>query len=111
MTALQAYAADSATGPVAVLFGEADLATAGQLACVLDACLARDSTRLTIDATALTFADSSALAELVRAARIVRGHGGDVYLLRPCLTLSRVLAITGANMMFIVLDEDEAEAS
>jgi hypothetical protein len=34
-----------------------------------------------------------------------------VYLLRPCLTLSRVLAITGANMMFIVLDEDEAEAS
>jgi anti-anti-sigma factor len=110
MTAFQAYATDGATGPVAVLSGEADLATAGQLARVLDDCLARDPTCLTIDVTALAFADSSALKELVRVARIVRGHGGDVYLLRPGLVLSRVLAITGANEMFIVQDEDEDEA-
>jgi anti-anti-sigma factor len=110
METFLASAADGPAGPVAVLAGEADLAAAGQPARVLATCLTRDPTRLTIDAAGLTFADSSALHELVRAARVVHGHGGEVFLLRPCRTLSRVLAITGAGKMFTVLDEEEAEA-
>lgn len=111
MDQFRANITDGPVGPVVILAGEADIASAGQLACVLGAVVARAPARLTVDVSGLTFADSSALAELIRAARALRGHGGEMYLLRPGRVLAKVLAITGAGTMFTVLEEDEAPAA
>ena len=64
------------TGLVIVLAGEADYAGIAELNMALEGELATDATTLTVDASALRFADCQSVRALVLAARSLRDRGG-----------------------------------
>jgi anti-anti-sigma factor len=102
VSTLNASAAAEESGPLITLSGEADVTNAAELSELITGQLSGGTLHLTIDASGLTFADTSALRVLVLAARALRQHGGDLVLLRPPRTLVRVMAITGTDEMFTI---------
>lgn len=82
---------DSDGSPLLTLAGELDITNAGQLETAVVPVIARSPNRLVIDVRGLEFADSSAIALLVRWANIVP----EVELRQPSELLTRVLTRMG----------------
>jgi anti-sigma B factor antagonist len=91
-----------ASGPVVVLAGEADLTSAEELSAPIDDQLASGTRYLTIDASALTFADSMTVRILVMAAKTLAGRGGGLVLLRPQPAVARILQLTGVDQVMTI---------
>jgi anti-sigma B factor antagonist len=79
--------------PVVKLRGELDITTAPGLESAVDDLLASSPARLVVDASELEFADSSAIALLVRWADLVR----EVEITQPPELLRRVIARMGLS--------------
>ncbi len=78
------------------LVGEAD-ATTRALGDVLQAEAAKKPRVLLIDVSGLTFIDSAALHEIVRAHRTLRADGCVLALINPGPVVGRVLQLTGLD--------------
>ena len=57
---------------------------------------------LTIDVSELSFVDSATIQALVRAAKTLKERDGTLVRRDPQPTVSRVLALTGAEQMFTI---------
>jgi anti-anti-sigma factor len=97
---LEASVAENGSGPVIMLYGEADLTSAEQLSGLITAQLSGGTRRLTIDVSGLSFADSATIRALVLAAKTLQERGGTLALLHPQPAVARVLALTGAEQVF-----------
>ncbi|GAA4931469.1 anti-anti-sigma factor [Nonomuraea thailandensis] len=84
---------------VITIDGEVDATTSGELENYL--ALARRSLddHLVIDASRLTFLDSSGLSVLLAAAVLAQAHGVAVHLAGPHPRVARILEITGTIAM------------
>jgi anti-sigma B factor antagonist len=91
-----------AGSPIVVrLAGEADVSTRA-LADVLAAETAKQPRLLLIDVSALTFIDSAALHEFVRAHRKLRAGGGRLALVGPAGAVARVIQLSALDQVFPV---------
>jgi anti-anti-sigma factor len=99
---LKASVAAGESGPVVVLSGEADLASAGELSDLLTAQLAGGVQRLMVDLSGLRFADSASVRALVLAGRTLRERGGELVLARPQRAVARVLELMGVDQLLVV---------
>ena len=93
-------AESDASGPCTVmrLVGEADLNTQ-LLREVLSAEAARKPRLLLVDMSGLTFIDSAALHEIVRAHRKLRADGCLLALVSPSPIVTRILQLTGLDQV------------
>jgi anti-sigma B factor antagonist len=105
---LEVSVTDGQYGPVLALSGEADLTTLGQLNSALDEQIWAGVRLLTVDLSRLRYADSASIAALVQAARTLRGQGGDLELLRPQPSVTRILSLTGVDQALVIRGEGEA---
>jgi anti-sigma B factor antagonist len=94
---------DGASGSRTVvrLVGEADVTTR-ELGEVLRAEAAKKPRVLLVDVSGLTFIDSSALHEIVRAHRQLRANGCELALISPGPAVARVLQLTGLDQVIPV---------
>jgi anti-anti-sigma factor len=83
------------------LVGEADVTTEA-LAEVLNAEAAKKPRLLLVDLSGLTFIDSAALHEVVRASRKVRADGGELALADPTPPVARILQLTALDQVIPV---------
>lgn len=111
MTLLQVCVTDGENGPVLVLTGESDLTTIEQLKSALDAQIRGGARLVTVDLSGLRYADSASITALARAARTLRGRGGELELLHPQPSIARILNLTGIDQSVTVRGEDEAGLS
>lgn len=90
-------------GPRAVLrlVGEADVTTRA-LADVLAAEAAKKPRQLLVDVSELTFIDSAALHEIVRAHRKLRADGCELQLIAPNGAVARILQLSGLDQVICV---------
>lgn len=58
---------------------------------------------VTVDLTKVVFMDSTALAELVRAQRLLHGQGGSLRLANPSDSVRVILEVTGLASVFTVV--------
>src|SRR5579884_1907424 len=86
-------AEDHDGSPVVRLSGELDMTTVPELESAVSTIIARDPTRLVVDASELKFADSSAIALLVRWANLIP----KVEIRHPPELLRRVIARMGLS--------------
>lgn len=90
------------------LAGEADVTTR-ELGDVLGAEAAKRPRLLLVDLSALTFIDSAALHEIVRAHRRLRADGGRLALVSPSPSVARVLQLSALDQVIPVhASADEA---
>ena len=102
VSTLKASVAAGESGPVVMLSGEADLASARELSELLTAQLAGGAERLTVDVSGLLFADSASVRSLVLAGKTLRERGGALILARPQPAVARVLELMGADQLLVV---------
>jgi anti-anti-sigma factor len=100
---------EDAEGPQTLirLVGEADASTP-ELGETLRAEVAKKPRVLVVDASKLTFIDSAAIHQIVRAHRQLRADGGWLLLRNPGPEVKRILQITGLGLVIPVhpsLDE------
>ena len=88
------------------LAGEADVSTR-LLGETLSAESAKNPRVLLIDASGLTFIDSAALHEIVRAYRRLRAVGGQLALISPSPQVARTLQLSGLDTVIAVHDSAE----
>ncbi len=86
---------------VIVAHGEVDIATAATLGAAIDEGLATRPARLVLDASDVTFLDSTGLSTLVRAYRALPA-GCPMVLRRPSPRVAKVLGMTGVDTLFVV---------
>ena len=84
-------------GPVMVLTGETDLTTTPELCRELTAQLATGARHMTVDVSALTFADSTSIQALMLAGLTLQRRGGALALLNPQPTVARLLYLMDAD--------------
>ncbi|MFN0092730.1 MAG: STAS domain-containing protein [Acidimicrobiales bacterium] len=77
------------------LSGEMDSHTAGAFAEAMSELTARPGVDVTIDASKLSFVDSSAITELLKAQRAVSAGGGMFRMIGVGSAVRRVIEITG----------------
>jgi anti-sigma B factor antagonist len=94
--------AAGASGPVMKLSGECDLTTAGQLSDALTAQLASGVPQLTIDLSALRFADSATFRVLIEACRAFQDAGGTVELLDPQPAVAQAIQLLGIDQVLTI---------
>jgi len=83
------------------LAGEADVTTR-ELGDVLGAEAAKQPRLLLVDLSGLTFIDSAALHEIVRAHRRLRADGGRLVLVGPSTAVARVLELSALDQVIPV---------
>jgi len=106
--ALRASVAAGESGPVIMLSGEADIASAVQLTALISGQLNAGALHLTINASGLSYVDSMAVQVLVVAAKILRARGGGLVLFRPQRQVARTLTLMGADQMITIRGGAEA---
>jgi anti-anti-sigma factor len=84
-------------GMVMVLTGETDLATTPELCRELTALLATGAQHMTVDVSALTFADSTSIQALMLAGLTLQRRGGALALLSPQPAVTRLLYLMDAD--------------
>lgn len=89
-------------GPVMVLTGETDLVTTPDLCRELTAQLATGVRHMTVDISALTFADSASIQALMLTALTLQRRGGDLSLLSPQPVVARLLYLMDAGQTFTI---------
>jgi anti-anti-sigma factor len=95
-------------GTEVVLTGEIDLAAVRQAADAVEGIMCAPPSRLDIDASSVTFIDSSGVATLIKLYAVTTGAGGTVRLHRPSPPVVRVLNICGLLDTFGVRRETVA---
>jgi anti-anti-sigma factor len=85
----------TAHGTEVVLTGEVDLAAVRRAADAVDRVMCVPPARLDIDASGVTFIDSSGVATLVKLHAVTTGAGGTVRLRYPSAAVVRLLDICG----------------
>jgi len=90
------------SGPVVMLWGEADISSAGQLSDVLTAQLSGGAQQLMVDVSGLSFADSASVRALVLAGKALREWGGTLVIARPQRAVARLLELMGVDELFVV---------
>ena len=103
MSTLRVSVAVGEPGPIITLSGEADASNAAQLSDAIAAQLASGAVYLTIDAAALSFADSMSIGVLTGAAKALKELGGRLVLLRPQESLVRTLTLLGADRVLTIV--------
>ncbi|MDQ2815828.1 MAG: STAS domain-containing protein [Actinomycetota bacterium] len=98
------------SGPVVVLSGESDIASAGQLSDLLTAQLSGGAQRMLVDVSELRFADSASVRALVLAGKTLRDRGGTLVLARPQRAVARLLALMGVDELLVVQGGAASEA-
>jgi anti-sigma B factor antagonist len=91
-----------ASGPLMRLSGESDLTTAGQLSDALSAQLASGAPHLTMDLSALRFADSATFRVLIEACRAFEGAGGALELLNPQPAVAQAIQLLGIDQVLTI---------
>jgi anti-anti-sigma factor len=89
------------------LIGELDLATVPRLTDAVDAIVARNIDRLTIDLSQLAFLDSSGLRELILLRDRAVADGWELALVRPPQPALSIFQITRAEEHLPFVDEGE----
>jgi anti-anti-sigma factor len=102
VSALLASVAAGESGPVIVLSGEADIASAAQLTALIGSQLSAGAVHLTINASGLRYADSMALHVLLVTAKILRARGGGLVLLRPQKPVAMILTLMAADQLITI---------
>ncbi|HUN36513.1 MAG TPA: STAS domain-containing protein [Trebonia sp.] len=97
-------------GPVISLAGEADITTVPQLAAALAAAADGGARHVTVDLSALRFADSATVGALVTASRSLRAVGGVLELARPQPTVARTLRLLGVDQVIAVIGDVIADS-
>ncbi len=90
------------SGPVVKLSGECDLTTVGQLRQALGAQIADGARYLTIDLSALRFADSASFRALLEVHRTLQDAGGAVELLDPQPAVAQAIGLLGIDQLLAV---------
>ena len=85
--------------PVVWLSGELDLTSTGQFSAAIDAALGSDPHRLILDASGLTFMDSSGIVLLISAAQRVQ----EVQVRDPSPTVRRLIELTGLTKVLRIV--------
>jgi anti-sigma B factor antagonist len=88
--------------------GEVDLSTAPALRSAVDDVLVSGRRRLVVDLADVTFMDSSGLSVLVAGFKAMREAGGEMTVVCPNASISKIFAITGLDRVFSIhpsLDE------
>ncbi len=93
---------------VLALGGEMDMGNAAALGKAVRELSPRDGACVIVELSALSFADSSALRELTRLARELRGDGGLLVLAAPGLHVARVFELTNIQGVVPVAESLEA---
>ena len=107
---LEISEAASASGPVVMLSGEADITTVAELSETLTAQLASATRHLTVDLSGLRFADSSVIRALVLAGRTLKDRGGGLKLAQPQPVVARALSLLGVDQAIEIRDGTSAGA-
>jgi anti-anti-sigma factor len=89
-------------GTVMVLTGETDLATTPDLCRELTALLATGARHMTVDVSALTFADSTSIQALMLAGLTLQRRGGALALLSPQPAVTRLLYLMDADQTLTI---------
>jgi len=89
-------------GPVMVLTGETDLTTTPELCRELTAQLATGARHMTVDVSALTFADSASIQAMMLAALSLQRRGGNLALLSPQPVVARLLYLMDAGQTLTI---------
>ncbi|MEV0306505.1 STAS domain-containing protein [Nonomuraea fuscirosea] len=87
--------------------GEIDATTSGDLEAYIDQVRRDLDHHLIIDASALSFLDSSGLAVLLAAATLAQAHGAAVHLAGLQPRVARILEITGSGKAVATYDHVE----
>jgi anti-anti-sigma factor len=98
------------SGTVMKLSGECDLTTSGQLSDAIGAQLATGVQHLTIDLSALRFADSMTIREFIEAHHTLKNAGGTLELLRPQRAIAKSLRLLGVDQILTVRDKTGTDA-
>lgn len=85
--------------PVVYLSGELDLTSAGQFSTAIDAALGSDPGRLVLDASGLTFMDSSGIVLLISAVQRVQ----EVQVRDPSPVVRRLIELTGLTKVLRIV--------
>lgn len=91
-----------ASGPVMKLSGESDLTTAGRLSGALSSQLASGTLHLTVDLSALRFADSATFRVLIEACHAFQNAGGTLELLRPQPAVAQAIHLLGIDQVLTI---------
>jgi anti-anti-sigma factor len=102
MSTLEITADAGAGGPVIILSGEADVSTTGMLKDALDAQILDGTDRVTVDLSALEFADSAAISVLLKAHLVLEGRGGGLVLASPQPVVARSLSLLQVDQLLQV---------
>jgi len=81
------------------LSGELDMTSAGQFSTAIDAALGSDPDRLILDASGLTFMDSSGIVLLISAAQRVQ----EVQVRDPSPIVRRLIELTGLTKVLRIM--------
>ncbi len=85
--------------PVVWLSGELDLTSTGQFAAAIDTALGSDPGRLTLDASGVTFMDSSGIVLLISAAQRVQ----ELRVRDPSPIVRRLIELTGLTKVLRII--------
>ena len=83
--------------------GELDLYTSPALRDSLESLVAQGTTRVVVNLADVAFADSTAMAVLVGAMKLLRAAGGELVLESPQPSVVRLLKLTGLDTVFTVV--------
>jgi anti-anti-sigma factor len=102
VSGLEASVSAGEAGSVVALSGEADLRSVGKLGEVLTSQVSGETAYLTIDASGLSFIDSTAARLLVLTARVLKERGGTLTIAHPQTSVRRTLELIGLHGMIQV---------
>jgi stage II sporulation protein AA (anti-sigma F factor antagonist) len=87
----------SVSGSVVALSGEADLRSAATLGQVLSSQVSGESTQVTIEASGLSFIDSTAARLLIMTAKVLKERGGTLTIANPQPNVRKTLELIGLH--------------
>jgi anti-sigma B factor antagonist len=110
MAGLRAETARVGGAPALAFHGEVDLATAGLLRERIEETILESEGALVLDLSGVEFLDSSGIAALLRARAVLGREDRSLILVCPEGPVRRVLALTGAEELFVLTETRAAAA-
>jgi anti-anti-sigma factor len=92
---------------VVALAGEMDMSNAAELTEMLNGCLSSGPCRLLVEASRLTFIDSTGLNQLITVSRPLKARGGETLIVAPSVHVARVLQFVQVDELITVADSLE----
>ena len=110
MNGLRAEPVRVGGAPALALHGEIDVATAGTLTERLEETILESEGVVIVDLSGVEFIDSSGMAALLRARAVLGREDRSLLLVCPEGTVRRVLAMTGIDELFVLVETREEAA-